>query len=398
MYPVSPEFIKEIVSGATIVTRADVYRGEDEPVLSDIPILPGSSISEDPYADVRRRCSLSVAPSEGVIRYTPSAVFKDDNGMWPAGSEIRIRQGVRFADTSLGTEWVEMGWFSVGRVEVRRTNNDMSLSIDGFDLSRRIGRSRLTDAFNIIEGSKITDVIFNLFLSQCQWLDGAKFMFDEVRLLAETAGVATLTTPHIVLDINENPWTFAVSLCRDQGIDLRIDGDKNIVMRAFPNVNSDDPVASYKTGEFNIIEEYSRVLDDDNSYNGVIVIGENPSNDSVVRGEVWDVNINSPTYFDPANPGNSVYGPHPLIITNQNIASVDAAAWSAYYTFLNNRGIMETVSVRALPHFAHEPFDLVFLHDPESGVDGHYMFQTCNIGLGPDGSLTATTVGKTWFQ
>ena len=398
MYPVSPEFIQEITTGATIVVRADVYRGGVDPILTDIPILPGSTVTEDPYASVRRRCTLNIAPTEGLMRYVPAAVFRDDTGLWPAGSEIRVRQGIRYANRALGTEWVEMGWFTVGRVEVRKQQGELTLQTDGFDMTRAIGRARLTDVYDIPWGSKITDTVGNLFLSQCSWLSTDDFDFSRIQLLADAGGTATLFTPHIVLDINEDPWVFAVELCRDQGIDLRVDGNKKIVMRPYPNTHTESPVAEYRSGQYNIVEEYSRVLDDQESYNGVIVIGENPSNQTVVRGEVWDRNIYSPTYFDPANPGASAYGPHPLIVRNQNIASDDSAAWCAYFTFLNNRGILETLSINALPHFAHEPFDQVFLHDTETGVDGQYMLQNCQIGLGHDGSLQATMVGKHWFQ
>lgn len=397
MYPVSPEFSSEIAAGAEIITRGDIYRGKEDPVLEDVPILSGV-INEDPYADVRRRCSIVLGASEDLDKYVPNHSFRDDVGTWPAGNEVRIRQGVKYNDTRLGTEWVELGYFTIGKVSVDKDRDDTTVSIDGFDLSRRIGRAKLTDSFDIPEGTRLTDAVFSLIYSQCPWLDGSQFDASLVQILGGFNSWTDLRTPHIVLERGTNPWVYASKLCNTQGIDLRVDGNKKIILRPMPNQYVNDPVATYHTGQFNIIEKYERVLDDQDAINGVIVIGENSSNVTVARGEVWDRDINSPTYYDPANPSASVYGPNPITVVDQNISSNQAAEWMAYFTFLNQRGILETVTVSALPHFAHEPFDQISLKDSDAGVDGMYLIQTTAIGLGPQGTLEAMMVSREWFE
>lgn len=399
MYPVSPEFTNEIRNGATIVTTADIYRlGQPLDGMQDIPIVDGQ-ITVDPNAEVRRRCSIEIDAAVDMERYVPARRFRDDYGLWPAGNEMNVKQTIKYRDGTLGKETVNLGWYQITRPQVVDTGDDLRVTVEGWDLSRKYGRFSTTGPMYIEWGTFVTDGVRRILGWTSPTLGDDDFDFDQVSSMDTTfQGNVNLKFARIQFERNDNAWAMLAAACRTMGLDLRVTVDRKVQLRPIPYLLSaaigldpdesgDVPDATYEEGEYNIVESVSRTLDDQDAYNGVIFIAENSSNVPTAAGAVWDLDILSPTYYDPAAPESSAYGPHPKIVTDRWTSDEGDPELFAYFEFLRIRGILESVSIDAWPMFCHEEYDVLKLKRARAGVDDNYLLEGFTLGLGAHGTL-----------
>lgn len=394
MYQVSPEFEKEIRAGATIVTSGDLYYAGEQ-IAEDIPIRSGS-VTDDSNSLIRRRCQIELEPAEDWEHLIPGAGFQNnapagtaDYGLWPVGTELKLRQGVEFRNRKLGTEWVPLGTFRIAKPSVSVSEDSINVSFEGYDMSRKISRARFKDAFNIPYSTPVTDAVRIIILHQCSWLTEADFDFSEATAIVSAAStLSALFTPNLVFDRDDDPWKQSSDLCKSSGMDLYIGLDDKIRMRPIPMLVNDLPVFNYDEGVDCILTSLDRDIDDEQGYNGVIVTGENSSNPVVIREEIWDTNPASPVYFDPLLPNNSVYGPNPYFLTSQYISSGYQAILAGVAQFYRLTGIIENINISAIPNFAHESMDLVHVKHDRSKVDGSFILESFSMGLGARGRLT----------
>jgi hypothetical protein len=395
MYPVSPEFIAELRHGAEIVTKGNLYYA-NELIYEDFPIRSGS-ITDDSNSLIRRRCSVQLEPAESWEDLVPGAGFQTnastgtaDYGLWPVGTECKLWQGIKFRDRSLGTEWVPLGTYRISKPSVSvGDDGGVSVSFEGYDLSRKISRARFKDAFNIVYGEPVTSAISKILRNQCSWLNDQSFDFSEAQALVSAASqLSSLFTPNLVFDRDDDPWKQASDLATASGLDLYIGLDDIIRLRPIPLLAGDQPVFYYDEGEDCILTSLDRDIDDEQGYNGVIVTGENSSNPVIIREEIWDTNPASPIYYDPLVPSNSVYGPNPYFLTSQYISSGYQALLAGIAQFFKLTGIVEAIQISAIPMFAHESMDLVHVKHDLSRVDGSFILESFTFGLGASGRLS----------
>jgi hypothetical protein len=180
-------------------------------------------------------------------------------------------------------------------------------------------------------------------------------------------------------------------MARDNGLELYFNTDGLPVLREIPNPLYDSPVYSYLPGEANILTSIARSLDDQDAFNGVVAVGNNSRLDTVVVGEAWDTNPHSPTYYDPDYPAASEYGPVPYFLDSQFITTDNQALQAALATLNTLLGIVEGVSIDAVPNFAHEAHDVIDVQRDRINVDGSYILDSFSIGLGVTGVLNGTT-------
>lgn len=395
MYPVSNQFKAEIRAGATIVTQGDLYYA-DELVAEDIPIRSGS-VTDDSNSLIRRRCQIELEPAEDWESLVPGVGFQSsapigtsEFGLWPVGTELKLRQGIYFRDRTFGTEWVPLGTFRIAKPTVSvGDDNSVTVSFSGFDRSRKISRARFKDAYNILYGTSITSAVKSMLMHQCSWLSDADFDFSEAEaLVSASSSTSTMFTPNLVFDRDDDPWKQATEMCKASGLDVYIGLDDKIKMRPIPMLTTDMAVFEYDEGPDCILTAVDRDIDDEQGYNGVIVTGENSSNPVVIRQEVWDTNPSSPIYYDPKLPNNSVYGPNPFFLTSQYISGDYQAILAGVAQFFKLTGVIESLDFSAIPMFAHESMDLVHVKHDRSKIDGSFILDQFNMGLGANGRLT----------
>jgi hypothetical protein len=365
MYPVSERFIEALRGDHTVVSRADLFRG-NQLLVSDLPVI-GGFVVDDSAALIRRSCSISM-PYEAA-EYLPASP-PSEGGLWPLGNEICWHSGIQFDDGSV--EMVKLGKFRISKPRIARTEGDLSVVIDGFDRGRTVSRAKITVPYVIEEGTNYATAIKDLIKSRIPSLDDSDFSF-----------MATdHTTPQVILPPDADPWEAAQEMAKSFGAELLWDVDVRCVLRPEPNPVYTPASFEYSSGEDATILGIQRDLDDEQAYNGVIVTGENTDLEAPVRAESWDTNPSSPTYYDPDRPEDSTYGPVPHFITSQLVTTEEQAKEAADATLFRVLGVLETIQFDAISNPAHSSGDVVRIVDEESQVTGVHILDNINIGVG----------------
>ena len=376
MYPVSDRFLAALHQSHTAVCTVDVLR-HDELVAADLPVLAGE-VTDDSSAVVRRSATVQLAPTQellDMLAVPPPA----DGGLWPLGNELRLRAGIQYAPGDV--ELASLGLFRVARPQMAVGADGAQLSLTCYDRGRSVSRARFVRPYNVTAGSNYAEVIRALVLSRLQWLTDDDFRFMET----------SYQTPSLQLTSDDDPWAEAQKMAESIGGELFFDGDGVCVLQPQPDPLYTPPVAAYSAGPLSRVLTITRDLDDEQAYNGVVVVGENTDLPAPVRAVAWDTDPRSPTYYDPWNPGASAYGPVPTFISSQYVTTQAQAQAAATANLQRVAGIVEAVEFGAVNNPAHTAGDIVTIKDERIDVDATYVLDSIRMGLG----YTATMSGKT---
>lgn len=384
MYPVSPGFLEAVRKSHTVSARVQFMRYGD-PVGESIDIL-GGEITEDKTAEVRRTTQLAFSPSSpGLL--LPRKSDYSVSPLWPVGSEVQVFAGI-YVDGAL--EEVPMGVFRVTKPRLSKTANDRVVTVEGYDRSRAIARARFTEPYEVLKDTDYSEAIKQLMMNRMPMLGEGDFE-DWMR----TDGFETeqaYKTPYLLFMDQDNPWEMITKMARSFGAEVFFDGNGKPVLRPEPNPQFDDSVFDYVSGEEAIFDSMSRDLDDENTYNGVVAKGQNNDNElAVPRGEAWDTNPDSPTYYNPWDPTRSEYGPVPYFFTSDFITSDEQARAAADGMLLAVTGIMESVEFNGIANYAHQGGDVIRVKEEDLGIDDVYLLDAFRISLGEAGGMSGTT-------
>lgn len=386
MYGVSDQFFEAVRKGPIIETYAEVIRNGE--VCFTVPVLDGN-VTEDTTAAVRRRCSLTLSGDANPAVIPGMAYNRASCSTWPTGNMVRLWQVMKY-NGAYPDEPVPLGTFRIQKPVVNDDGDVINVSFDGYDMSRAIARSRLIEYYTITGGTPASDAVRDLLLHQVPWLN------DEDLVFTETDGSEGFYyyVPRAVLGPTDDPWKVATDIAQVCGFELFINRLNRVVFRPIPNPMFDDPVASYEEGNTDTVLSIERSLDDEKSYSGVIVTGESSDLDVPIRSEAWDTNQRSATYYDPSRPAESEFGPVPYFITSEFVATQAQADAAAAANLPKHVGILENVSFEALNNWAHDAHDVIRIDRDRVSVDGDYIILSLDIGLGPEGTMAATTRGR----
>jgi hypothetical protein len=394
MYLVSDQFTEAIRNGATIRTRADLFCGGVK--CAELPVVSGT-VTVDSTATVRRHCSLELSVEENMELIPAKQHEIASPGLWPTGSEIKLYQGVVFGDGT--SEMIPLGVFRVSRPVVVDNGDELKLSVDGYDRSRTVSRSRFTDVYQISYRS-VDQAIRTILQRQCHWLTDS-FWTDPTKWQRTDGqyGSLDLAVPRLTFDRSDDPWAECQDIALSNGLELFFDVVGDPVLRSIPDAGNEDAVFSYVEGDGNLLTKIGRDLDDEEAYNGVICTGENSSATTTIpRAEVWDTDPLSPTYYDPANPANSEYGPVPYFMSSQYIWDNNQAKRAAQAKFNTLSGIIENLTLSSVPFFAHEANDIIHIRRNRVNVDDNYALESFQFDLGSEGTLDGTTRRRSTYD
>lgn len=376
MYPVSERWNTEMRRSHTVDFKAQLFR-QGEQIADDIPIVTGS-VFDTASAIFRKRCTLSLLPSSAVM----AMIAKDipsNGGLWPTGNEIKVLAGLIYEDGL--SEYVPLGMFRTSRIEVLGTEDQLIVGLEGWDRGRAISRARFVTPYHVKQGTNYAVAIKDLVKSRAPWLGEDDFEFADT----------TYTTPNLVFSsAQDDPWEIAQNMAMSIGMDLLFDGNGKCVMRPLPNPYSSPSVFDYEEGEECTMTEITRNLSDETAYNGVIATGESSTIQAPVRGEAWDIDPNSPTYYDPQVPEASVYGAVPYFMTSPLITTNAQAKAAANGNLGAQMGILEAMTMRAVTNYAHESFDAVKVKRSITGIDDLFIMGSLEMGLGVHAQMSAS--------
>lgn len=377
MHDVSQRFKDAIKQSRTITSMAHLYR-RDELIFPDIPIISGT-ITDDSTALVRRRVELTLPGTQDILDLLPSAV-PDQGGLWPVGNELHVYTGIDFEDDT-EAEYVHLGVFRVNRPKVVDSGGDVGISVQGYDRARTVQRNKFVTPYNIRAGINYVIAIRDLLMNRVPWLTEDDFNFMET----------DFTTPVLTFTHEDDPWEMATIMAASLGAQLYWDHHGKPTMRPEPDMSNTPPIWEYIEGEEAIITGVTRDLNDDDAYNGVVVSAENTSNSTPIRAEVWDTDPNSPTYYDPDNASESLYGANPKFITSNVVTTFDQALVMARAELRRELGIAEHIDFTSIVNPLHESNDVIGIRRERVSVDNVYVLESFKADIGFQGNMSGTT-------
>lgn len=415
MYPVSAEFLEAVVQSHRAAVRAECWLGGT--LVAEIPIATGS-VSVDARRGALRTCALTVSPDgdrsleelyailatfgaelklyRGVVvagdvplpTPTPAPLSQKIRAFagWIAGATAKGRalrgwQSIGSTlDTAISpapaytTELVPLGMFVITDADY----NDYapSLTVNGTDRSLRITRARWTDPYRIAASTLLADALTDLLIDR--WPD-CPIGFGN----ADTG--SAMIAAQVVLDAGESsdPWKDAQSIAEAHGFDLYFDGDGFARMRPVPDVMSTPAAMSYGNGAAAVVLDSSRRMTYEQTYTGVIATGEGTGVAAPVRGEAWDDDPSSPTYY------LGPVGKIPYFYSSPLITTADQAAATAGTILTRVVGRIEQVAWSQIVNPAHDALDVVELTD-SAGVVHRYVLDAITIPLVISEAMSAT--------
>lgn len=366
MYPVSARWRAAISRSHRVVSRVELRAGDV--VVADssrLRVLSGS-VKFDQAAAVRRTCEVQIQAPEDLV-----PTFVRRTALDPFGHELRLWRGIDYRLTSgtAGPEYVPLGVF---RVEVTAVTDgpagDSVVTLSGYDRSDAISRSTYERPYAIPSGTNLADAIAAIVA------DRSSLPTTPQMILA----AVTETTPLHLLEEGADPWTDGVQqLAIAAGCEAYFDVTGTFVLRPEPQVLEPAAVTLAEGDDCTILEldrEYTP------GFNGVIVTGES-SFAGPTRGEAFDLNPSSPTYWYGTYGRRPKWETHPLAITSPIAARI------ARTRLLQESGAGEVVTLRMIPDASLSEGDVVHLRRERSGLDDLLMLQSGEIPLTHDGAM-----------
>lgn len=379
--PVSARFKELVTSGYQMISRVEVLSPAGAVLLdSDNPATPlnvvGGKISCNRAASFRRYVQdLTIADETGTLVPTlPNDFFSA-----VAGNELRLSVGMIVDSLN---EYVVQGIFGLAGAKTEDHADGLTVTLTAYDRGRLFSRAKriAPKVFDASNSTLIRDAIVSTLQDVAP---GLVIINDSPAYL----------TPSQVCDTTQDPWEFCRKLADSMGYELFFDRVGNCILQKVPDPN--DPAATvgwtYAEGAQAILLNVDRDQSNEQTFNGVVVTGMNPSNGSPVRVVAWDDNPASPTYY------LGPYGRNPDFVQSDKVGTVDQATAMAIARLNEQKGLTEQVTFSIVPNPAMEPSDLVQLvraksKFPASGPgSGPLLVDSFDINLlGSQGEMSVT--------
>jgi hypothetical protein len=354
-------FRDALLNGGRVITKADLYRG-DQLLVGGLPVLDGS-VNVDVTAAVRRTCpTLVLADPTGTL--IPGQA---GDPMTPYGNEVKLYRGFT---TSAGDEYMPIGVFGLTTTDIAEEDDRLVLTCAGKDRAAAVSAAKLTDVWIVAAGTNVGTAI------QALILDGRPGTTFSIQAVADV-------TPLLIFDAGTDRWEAAQKLAESVGCTLYFDADGVCVIEEEPTAAA---VAdfTYAEGAASVIASAGKTYSTEDGSNGAIVFGESTSNSVPVRGEAWDTDPTSPTYY------LGPYGKRPVVERSEFVTTTSQAVAMATGLMRKNLGGTETVRFVAAPNPAHEGGDSVLVQRAAAKINEIGLLQQFTIPLTVDGKMPGT--------
>jgi len=363
MWPVTDAFKAALTQSHEKAQRVEVLQGGE--VKAVLAVVVDGSVKVARGDAIRRSVDLTLVDETGDL--TPRTAR---DLLAPRGTELRVWRGIVLPG---GPELVPLGTFRISKPSVSLRKGGLVVSVRGYDRMKAIQRARFWTPYTIASNTNVASAIQSLATSRM-----ANLSFN----LAATVR----TTPLLVFAKGDDPAKALIDLADSAGQELFFDPMGVLTTRQVVDPATQPPVWTYIAGEEAILLDAEKSLDEEYTYNGVIVEGENAQ--ITVRAEAWDTNSASPTYYDPANPTASTYGPVPYFQTSSFFTAQAQAQATADARLLLVKGMLERVRFSAVVNPAHDVGDVVRVTRPPV-ADALYSLESLTVPV-RSGVLEAT--------
>jgi len=357
--PVTGTFLSALRQPHSVYVRVDAIR-DGATVASDLPV-EGGQVTVDSGSRVRRTCSLSLAP---------------DDGLWdalaPAGTELLVQRGIRYPNGQV--ESVQLGAFVI---------DVQSL---GYSPS---GRLTLTAPDRWV---KVQRARFEVPLAR----GGEPVTTEMAMLLASTGGVSHRivspsfrTLPFVTWERERDKALF--EMAQSIGAEVFLGADGVAVVRNVPSLTSQPSVWTVDASAAGVLLDASRERNRQRTYNVVVVTSE------AVDGQVpfppqivADEDPRSPTWV------GGPFGRVPYFYSSPLLTNAAQAEVAGRAILDRVRGLAAQLTLEAIVNPALDAGDVIDVLLPPRGrglpraVERH-LVDGLTIPLTVDGSQSITT-------
>jgi hypothetical protein len=339
-----------MASSHTMTAVAEVI--VDGVIESTLDIVGGST-TRDRTAAIRGRCTLNLFDVDGTLTPATAADL-----LAPGNCEIRLRRGVK---TPLGDALKSLGTFVITKPDINHDGEAVTINVAGSDRSRVVSRNRWTDTVAFDASTNVADCIVAIIESRVQGLT-----------YNVTSTGATLGTQVVLgVDTQNDPWKDASDIATAHGLEVYFDVDGIVVIRPVPDVTSVSPDWTYATGEGSMLLSVAKSLDDETSYDGVVVIGE-PQNLPPVRAEAWDPRAKAH---------------RPYFYKSQLVVTPEQARGTADALVKLVVGLTEKLTLNTMVNPLHLEGDVMHVVDAAPKVDALYLTDVVTKPLTYSGAM-----------
>jgi hypothetical protein len=364
MYPASAAFRAAILQSHTVKTVAEVWTATGTKVVT-LEIDSGA-VNVDSTSAIRRTCSVILKTVRGAS-IIPTTVY---DPLQPYGNELKLFRGVQYADGT--TELTPLGVFVMRKVSFDDKSAELTLSVDGDDRSIKITRNKWTQPYTATAGS-LTTALQAMILDR---YPDATFDFPTIptQILQQVFGQ----------DFNNDPWKDAVTMAELAGYDLFFSPTGVVTLQQFPLIDAVTVDISYQENDSNVVLEVKRDDDVSQTYNGIIYVSEGSQINVPGRVEVWDNDVNSPTYR------YGSFGQSPKTVSQSLIQDTDTMLLAATALLGKALGLLQGVSWIQIPNPALDVFDCVYLSNTGTNINRVLIVDKINIPLQETSTMQVT--------
>lgn len=352
MWVTSDAFNDALTRNRRIANRVEVLRAGR--IVSTLDVMVEGTVTAENQA-VRRSGSLRLVDRDGSL--TP-VTAKDL--LAPSGTELRLFKGL-YLPGVVEPEMVPLGTLRISSPKISRDTSGIFIDLKAYDRARTIQRARFVQPWAVTAGTPISQAISDIITSRSTY--------------PTNITPTTATSNALVFEALSDPWEAITALADAAAYECYFDLLGTFVARPVPAYETQTPVWTYEPGELSLLIGDTREMDDERSYSGVIVTGENPDNPPV-RVEVWDLDPNSATYYDPAKPALSSFGAVPYGFASPIIQTAAQATLAGQTILARVSGLLEQVEVQAVGHFGHDVGDVLAVRDPDTRLAGTHVVES----------------------
>jgi len=318
-------------------------------VLQELDIEDGQ-VSTDRDSDTRTTARFTLADPDLAL----STADVDDLLHPLSGNYIRAyRQGVL------------LGTFVTGRYEVQESHDDFRIQLRAYDISHAVQRNKFSEHWEVDIGTPYTQAIKDIIKDV---RPDARFIFPQLEYV----------TPRLHFGESESDsdrWGACLEMAESFGYHLYYNENGILVLKREPSIERATVEWTFEEGEYNILTEADKTVDDTDIYNVVVVIGENTDNDEPVVSIVKDENPSSPTYV------NGPVGEIPYFLNSQYITSEDQAKELAEARLRQVAGVPEEISIECVPHPGLKADSVVEIKSSKAKIEGKYLVESSTLPL-----------------
>lgn len=295
--------------------------------------------------------------------------------LMPYGSEVKVYCGLRVAGGAV--ERVLVGTFQL---------NDMS-----WDGNRTISMAT-QDLSLLISNNAYTFKPFNAPLNTNYGVAIEGLLRDSLtpgwntRVTTDFSATSELT-PLLAFGTSPggNRWADLAGMARVILMQIYVDRNgRTVHMQPTPDPKTSPAAWTIEDGPGGTLVDITRSIPKSKTYNGVVVTGEGTGAGEDVRGEAFDEDPLSPTYYQ------GDFGYKPLMVSTPLVKSAGMAQNLANFLFVALLGMYEELTVSFVPNPALQITDVVHVRCDRLGVDYNYVIDRLTIPLKADGLMTAT--------